>query len=58
MQKTNVSQTREAELNVHPLGLISKWPCKHFHLCNANNITLKESIWTSCMSDFAVIRYN
>ena len=36
--KINASQTRKAELNVHPLGLISKYPCKHFPFQNAKRL--------------------
>ena len=39
--KINVSQTRKAELNVYLLGLISKYPCKHFLFCNANRLKPK-----------------
>ena len=36
--KINASQTGKAELNVHPLGLISKYPCKHFPFHNTNRL--------------------
>ena len=40
--KINASQKRKAESNVHPLGLISKYPCKHFLFHNANRLILKK----------------
>ena len=40
--KINDSQTRKAELNVHPLDLISKYPCKHFIFHNANRLIPKK----------------
>ena len=45
--KTTVKQTRKAESNVHPPGLIPEHPCKHFLLHNTNNVTLEEPTWTS-----------
>ena len=33
----------KAEVNVHPLGLITKYPCKHFLFCNTNKIKPKKS---------------
>ena len=40
--KINASQTRKAELNIHPLGLISKHPCKHFLFHNMDKIIPKK----------------
>ena len=40
--KINASQTRKTKLNVHPLGLISKYPCKHFLFHNANKLIPKK----------------
>ena len=40
--KINASQTRKDELNVHPLGLISKYPCDHFLFHNANRLIPKK----------------
>ena len=39
--KINVSQTRKAELNVHPTGLMSDYPCEHFLFGNVNKLILK-----------------
>ena len=39
--KSNASQTRKAELNIHPPGLISKYPCKHFLFCSTNKLIPK-----------------
>ena len=42
--KINASQTRKAELNVHPLCLISKYLCKHFFFHNTNRLIPKKVI--------------
>ena len=39
--KINASQTRKAELNIHPPELMSNCPCKHFLFHNANKLTPK-----------------
>ena len=39
--KINALQTRKAELNVHPLGLISICSYKHFLFHNANRLKPK-----------------
>ena len=40
--KINASQTRKAELNIHPLGLISKHPCKNFLFHKVDKIIPKK----------------